>query len=175
MRPEKSYMRLFNGHLKMSQASLKKMFITQLNNIYCLKSYLVMNLPAVSETASFIDLKNAILESVGEIKLQLLRMDEIYKIIGETYKPHQCFGIRALTMEDYVASKAVGMSKLETDFSLLIYLQKLESIEVLCYSVLVNLAASLPDKGLTQLLNENLDMAKDSKVLYELISREYIN
>lgn len=168
-------MRLFNGHLKLDGAAVKKMFIMQLSNIYCIKSYLVENLPAMSVTASFSDLKIAIMESVAEIKLQVLRMDEIFRIIGEVYHPHKCFGIRALTIQAYITSKAPGMTGLETDFTLLVHLRELESIEVLCYTILLGLAGKLPEKGLSGLLKQNLDMAKDSKELYELITREYLN
>jgi ferritin-like metal-binding protein YciE len=171
----KSTMRLFNGHQKMDQESLKKVFLLQLNNIFCIKSYLVINLPAMAESASFNDLKNAILESVDEIKLQLLRMDEIYRIIGESYSPRQCVGVRALTMEAYVASKAPGMSYLETDLTLLYHMYTLESIEIASFTALHDLALSLPQNDLSILLKQNLDTAKDNKELYELISREYIN
>lgn len=168
-------MRLFNGHLKMDEASLKKVFIMQLSNIYCVRQYLVDNLPIMAESASFNDLKHAILEQVDDIKLQLLRMQEIYKIIEEDYSPQQCLGVRFLTIEAYVAIKADGMTKLEADLSMLCYLNAVESLEISCYKVLCDIAESLPQDDMRLLLKQNLDMAKDSKELYELISKEYIN
>jgi ferritin-like metal-binding protein YciE len=168
-------MRLFNGHQKMDEDSLKKVFVMQLNNIYCIKSYLVVNLPVMAKSASFADLKNAILDTTDEIKLQLLRMDQVYKIIGETYSPHQCVGIRALTTEAYKEITAPGMSGLETDLMLLNHMNMLESINVSCFAALKDLAKSLPQDDLYILLKQNLDIAMDNKELYELISKEYIN
>lgn len=175
MTTNKSTMRLFNGHLKMDEASLKKVFLIQLNNIYCVKSYLVANLPVMAENASFSDLKMAIMENVDEIKIQLLHMDQIFTILGEQYEPQQCLGVRFLTIEAYVAIKADGMTPLEADLTMICFLNAIESLEMSCYKALYDLADSLPEKDLSFLLQQNLDMAKDSKELYDLISKEYIN
>lgn len=159
----------------MDEASLKKIFLMQLSNIYCVRQYLVVNLPIMAASASFTDLKNAILEQVDDIKLQLLRMQEIYKIVGEEYSLQQCLGVRFLTIEAYVAIKADGMTKLEADLSMLCYLNAVESLEISCYKALCDIAESLLQDDLRLLLKQNLDMAKDSKELFELISKEYIN
>lgn len=147
----------------------------QLSNIYCIKSYLVNNLPVMAAQASFIDLKHAIMESVDEIKIQLLRMDEIYNIIGEQYHPQQCIGIKAFTTEAYGEIKTPGLSPLESDLMMLYFLNSLESIEISCYTALHDMALSMPQDDLSLLLKQNLDMAVDSKELYQMITREYIN
>ncbi|MES2808848.1 MAG: DUF892 family protein [Bacteroidota bacterium] len=175
MAAKRSNMRLFNGHLKMDGASVRKIFLMQLSNIYSIKTYLVANLPLMAEAASFPDLKYAIAETIDDIRLQLLRMDAIYDIINETYHHRQCVGVRALTMEAYVISKAPGMSKLETDLYMLYHLNILESLEISCFTALHTLSLAMPDKDMALLIKQNLDVAKDNKELYELISREYIN
>ena len=146
----------------------------QLNNIYCIKTYMIANLPYMAASASFVDLKNAILESVDEIKIQVLRMAEIFRIIGEEYAPQKCVGVRALTMEAYVVSKMPGMSGLETDLIMIYHLNALESMEIACYNALHDLSLSLPQKDLSILLKQNLDMSKGCRELYEMITREYI-
>jgi ferritin-like metal-binding protein YciE len=159
----------------MGEVSLKKIFVMQLSNIYCVRKYLIVNLPVMAESASFNDLRNAILENVDEMKIQILRMDEIYRIIGEEYLIKQCLGVRFLTIEAYVAIKAEGMTKLEADLCMLCSLNAIESLEISCHKALCDIADSLPQDGLRLLLKQNLDMAKDSKELYELISKEYLN
>lgn len=173
--PSRANMRLFNGHLKMDEESVRKIFLMQLSNIYSVKTYLADNLPVMAKSASFKDLERAILENVDDIRLQLLRMDVIYDMINETYHPRQCLGVRALTMEAYVISKAPGMSNLETDLSMLYHLNALESLEISSYTALHTLSLSMPHKDMTLLLKQNLDMAKDNKELYDMIIKEYIN
>ena len=167
-------MRLFNGNQKMDEESLKKVFLMQLSNIYSIKTYLIANLPMMANSASFKDLKLAILENITDITLQLHRMDVIYKLIGEEYHPRQCLGVRALTMEAYVASKAPGMTKLETDLYMLYHLDILHSLEISCFSSLHDIALSIIPNELTVLLKQNLDIAKDNKELCEMITKEYI-
>jgi ferritin-like metal-binding protein YciE len=168
-------MRLFNGHLKLEEASLRKVFLMQLGNIFSVKTYLIANLPLMAESASFQDLRHAILETIADIQVQLLRMDVIYKIIGEQYKPQQCMGIRALTTEIFVAAKTPDLSHLERDLLLLYHLNNLESIEISSFTFLKEMALSMPLEDLTILLHQNIDMAKDNKELFEMITQEYIN
>lgn len=168
-------MRLFNGHLKLEESSLRKVFLMQLGNIFSVKTYLIANLPLMAESASFQDLKHAILETIDDIGVQLLRMDAIYQMIGEHYQPQQCMGIRALTVETFVAAKTPGLSHLERDLLLLYHLNNLESIEISSFTFLREMAFSMPVKDMTVLLHQNLDMAKDNKELFEMITREYIN
>jgi len=170
----KSNTQLFNNHPKLSQESLKKVFLVQLNNIYCIKNYLVENLPAIAETASFQNLKSAIFEGIEEISAQILRMNEIYRLIGETYSPDQCAGIKGLVSEAYRSGKSPDMSDLEADLMLLYHMNMLESMEISSFTALHDIADSLPDDELSILLKQNLDIAKDNKELYELISKEYI-
>ena len=175
MPQSKANMRLFNGHLKMSQKSLQKVFLIQLNNIFCVKSYLVANLPIMAASASFADLRNAILENADEIKVQLLRMQAIYNTMGETYDERQCIGVRALTVEAFKGINETNMTGMETDLMLLFHMKSLEGINLACYKSLLDIANSLPNDDLSVLLKQNLDMANDSKELYELISKEYIH
>ena len=171
----KSNMRLFNGHQKMDAESLKKVFLMQLSNIYSIKTYLVANLPVMANAASFKDLKLAIMENIADISLQLLRMDVIYKLIGEQYSHRQCLGVRALTMEAYVASKSPGMTKLETDLYMLYHLNMLHGLEISCFTSLHDISLSIIPNELTILLKQNLDIAKDNKELCDMITKEYIS
>ncbi|WP_374951886.1 DUF892 family protein [Mucilaginibacter sp.] len=172
---KKSNMRIFNGHLMLEESSLRKVFLMQLGNIFSVKTYLIANLPLMAESASFQDLKHAILESIADIQVQLLRMDVIYKLIGEQYAPQQCMSIRALTTEIFVAAKTPDLSHLERDLLLLYHLNNLGSIEISSFTFLKELALTMPLGDLTILLHQNLDMAKDNKELFEMITQEYIN
>ena len=101
-------------------------------------------------------------------------MTLIYQMIGEEYHPQHCMGVRALTVETFVAAKTPGLSDLERDLLLLYHLNNLESIEISSFNFLHNIASSLPVDNLTILLRQNLDMAKDNQELFELITREYL-
>ncbi len=168
-------MRVFNGDLKLDDAALTKLFLKQLDNIYCIKKHLLKVLPGLADKASFPDLKEAILENTDQIKLQVLRMDVIYKIYGAAYKNHNCMGVKTMSLEAYIAAKVEDQSAVDRDLALLIHLQITESVEMAYFGVLKNIAASLDNKEVQALLDQNFDTAVNSKKLYELIAKEYIS
>lgn len=171
----KAVMRVFNGDLKLDGALLNKLFLKQLDNIYCIKKHLLNVLPALADKASFPDLKNAILENTDQIKLQILRMDVIYKIYQQKYSNKNCIGVKTLSLEAYIATKVDDQSAVERDLSLLIHLQIIESVEMAYFNVLKNISSALNNKEVETLLNQNFETATNSKKLYELIAKEYIS
>lgn len=170
----KPVMRVYNGELKLENDTLKKLFLQQLDNVYCIKKHLVKVLPSFAENASFPDLKAAILESTDQIKLQILRMDVIYKIFNAAYRDHYCVGVKTLSLETYMATKVDGQLPVERDLNLLIHLQITESVEVAYFGVLKKIAANLENEEVKILLDQNFESAIHCKNLYKLIAREYI-
>jgi ferritin-like metal-binding protein YciE len=169
-----TFMRLFNGHLKLDEDTLTDLFLRQLGNIYCSKSHLVSALPQLSARASFSELKEAILEGIDDIKMQILRMDVIYQKFGTQYSEEKCMGIKSITLEAYLASHADGESALLVDMSILTHLRIIESIEITSFNILADIATSLKNEDVKTLLHQNLQSATNTSRMFELISREYI-
>ncbi|RVU01362.1 DUF892 family protein [Mucilaginibacter limnophilus] len=172
---QKPDMRIFRGHFSLDEISLRKIFMVQLNSIFCVKQHLLKYLPTLIERASFNDLKNAIIENIDDIKIQLLRMEAMYQLLHETYSPHKCLGIKSITLEAFITNRDLHLSDLENDLTMLIHLRTLENIEITCFEVMHDIAAALPNKELDMMLKQNLDMAKDSQRLYKLITKEYLH
>lgn len=168
-------MRVFDGGQKLNNASLNKLFLKQLDNIYCIKKHLLKVLPSLADTASFPDLKTAILENTDQLKMQILRMDVIYKIYGAKYTEDKCIGIKTMSLEAYIATRVDDQADYERDLSLLIHLQIVESVEMAYFDVLKRIASNLENKEIVILLNQNFETATKSKKLYELIAKEYIS
>jgi ferritin-like metal-binding protein YciE len=62
---------------ELSQSELQHFFISHLNRIYCAKSQLVDKLPQLRNRSHFLDLRQAIDETIEEIQLQITRMKAI--------------------------------------------------------------------------------------------------
>lgn len=167
-------MRVYGGDIKLGDADLEKLFLQQLSNVYCIKKHLVKILPALSGKALFPDLKNAILDNTDQIKLQLLRMDVVYKIYDAHYKNQKCKGLKAISMEAYADAFNEKLLPVESDLALLIHLQIIESVEVAYFNILKNIAGSLRNKEVQIMLEQNFESAVSGKKLYDLIAREYI-
>jgi ferritin-like metal-binding protein YciE len=171
----KAVMRVYNGGQKLSESSLVKLFLKQLDSVYCIKKHLLTVLPSMADKASFPDLKAAILDSADQIKIQLLRIDVIYKMYNAEYTDDRCIGIKTLSLEAYMATRVEDQQAVERDLSLLIHLQIIESVEMAYFEVLKRLASSLNNKEVDVLLSQNFETATRSKHLYELIAKEYIS
>jgi ferritin-like metal-binding protein YciE len=171
----KAVMRVFNGDLKLDDTALTKLFLKQLDSIYCIKKHLLTVLPSLADKASFPDLREAILESADLIKVQVLRMDVIYKIYKTSCKIQNCMGVKTLSLEAYIAATVEEQSPLERDLALLIHLQITESVEMAYFDVLKHMADSLNNKEVQILLAQNFEAAVSSKKLYQLIAKEYIS
>lgn len=168
-------LRLFNGKLKLSDVSTKKVFLTHLSSVYAIKTYLVANIAKLAAYSTFPDINNAINETIGEMKLQLLRMDFIFDTLKEENHLSPAMGVRAFSIETIGSLKMLGMTDLESDVTILLHLNMLEGIEISCYTALYDLALSMPDDDISRLIKENLDMANKSKAIYAMITREFIN
>ncbi|MFD0765367.1 DUF892 family protein [Mucilaginibacter lutimaris] len=174
MKAATSQMRVLDSHRLMNEQSIRKVFLNSLDNIYCIKEYLVDNLPIVANSASFKNLKNAILESVDEVKEQVARLKSVFALLNEEHKPSHCLGLKAYLVEAYRASKQPGLTDSESDFIILYHLKVLEGMEIVSYNNLFEMAGTMRNRELGILLKQNLDMAKDNKELYDMISTEYL-
>src|ERR1700755_3583428 len=82
---------------------LKKTFLEHLNYIYFGKHHLLDFFNEVQEIATLKVLKMAIQEGIDDTKSQINQMDEIYSAIAESPSKINTLGIKALTLEAYLA------------------------------------------------------------------------
>lgn len=153
---------------------LRKFFIDNLDRIYCAKKHMVDRFPEIAGEAYFSDLNHAIIETVEDVKKQILRMDEIYDILDEDRTLTGCGGLAGMIEEAFEAIRSQKEDTALRDMSILFYLQNMESIEVASFQVLQMMAAKMKNDEVLQLLKENLDEAKDDRMLLLMITAKYV-
>ena len=152
---------------------LKKTFLEHLNYIYYGKHHLLSFFKEVEEIASLKVLKHVIQEAVADTEVQIYRLEETFALIGESPSKINTLGIKAMTLEAYIAAIKEGKTPLEKDVFILFYLQQIEGIEITYFKVLKNLAKAVGYSSV--FLDEPLDMAVENKLLFEAIYKEYIS
>ncbi|MBB6112463.1 DUF892 family protein [Mucilaginibacter lappiensis] len=152
---------------------LKEVFIHNLNRIYFGKRYLDNNLAHLIKQASFTALQQAIQEFWDDVKKQITRMDEIYKLIDETPSDKNCNPIKSIVRDEFCLDEKHAMSMLG-DMDLIMYLQLLEHINITSCRMLIMVAKLLKYDGAQQLLTECFDESIDNDQLFMLISKEYL-
>jgi ferritin-like metal-binding protein YciE len=153
---------------------LNKVFIHNLNRIYFAKCYLNQKMPHLIELASFVALQQAMHEFWGDVKKQIVRMEEIYVIIDEMPSDKNCNPIKAIIKDEFCLTDKNDLSILN-DMDVIMYMQMLEHINITSYRLLKTVSATLKNKEIEQLLIECFDESIDNDHLFVLIAKEYIN
>ncbi|MES2266692.1 MAG: DUF892 family protein [Bacteroidota bacterium] len=154
-------------------AFLKQIFIHHLNRIYNGKRFLQQRISELVKQASFKALELAVGEFGGDVDKQIQRMEEIYKLIGETPSPEVCNPIKSIVKDEFCLDEEQNVPLLN-DLDLMLYLQVLEHINITSYRMLIMIAKLLKYDKVNQLLKENFDESEDNDKLFTLIAKEYI-
>nr|WP_183566721.1 DUF892 family protein [Mucilaginibacter sp. SP1R1] len=152
---------------------LRQVFIHNLNRIYFGKCYLNSKLAHLIPLASFNALQLAIQEFWDDIKKQIARMEEVYKLIDETPSDKNCNPIKAIVKDEFCLDEKQAMH-IMGDMDLIMYLQLLEHINITSCRMLIMVAKQLNYSEAQQLLTECFDESIDNDQLFILISKEYL-
>jgi ferritin-like metal-binding protein YciE len=153
--------------------SLKQVFIHNLNRVYFGKCYLDSKLGQLMQFASFTALQHAMQEFWDDVKRQISRMDEIYKLIDETPSDKNCNPIKSIVKDEFCLDEKHSIHILN-DMDVIMYLQLLEHINITSCRMLIMVAKLLKYDEAQQLLKECFDESIDNDQLFLLISKEYL-
>ncbi|GGH08588.1 DUF892 family protein [Mucilaginibacter phyllosphaerae] len=156
-----------------NDAFLKQIFLHHLTRIYNGKRFLQQRTDELLKLASFKALQLAIGEFGGDVKKQIERMEDVYKLIGETPSAEICNPIKSIIKDEFCLDDDQNVPLLN-DLDLMLYIQVLEHINITSYRMLIMIAKMLKYTEVKQLLVENFDESADNDQLFTLIAREYI-
>ena len=159
---------------QLSQAELRRFFISHLHRIYCAKNQLADKLPELSRRSAFLDLQQAVTETVEIVQDQIARMKEIYIRLDSFYHPESCVGLTGVLDEAFQSIGIPGEKPALRDLSLLFYMQNIESIETASFKTLLMVADKMPDAEIVQALRECYDEAREDKALFKAIMANYL-
>jgi ferritin-like metal-binding protein YciE len=154
-------------------AFLKQIFIHHLNRIYNGKNFLDSKLNGLISLASFKELQLAMEEFGSDVKKQILRMEEIYKLTNETPSNDIQNPIKSIVADEFFIEEE-QIAPILNDLDIMLYVQVLEHINITSYRMLIMIGKLLKYDKVIQLLTESLDESADNDKLFTLIAKEYI-
>lgn len=157
----------------MDDLLLKKIFLEHLNYIYYGKQHLINFFAEIKSLATLNVLKLAVQEVSDDTGNQLHQLENIFNSIGEKPSKTNTLGIKAMTLEAYLAAIKAGKTPLERDVFILFYIQQIEGIEITYYKVLKNLAKAIGYSN--TFLDQPFDLAVENNIMFESIYKEYIS
>jgi ferritin-like metal-binding protein YciE len=159
---------------ELSQKELRHFFISHLNRIYCAKSQLLEKLPELGKHSHFLDLQQAIGETLEIVQNQIGRIKEIYIWLDAWYQPESCVGLVGILDEAFQSIGGQPESPALRDLSILFYMQNIESIEMASFKMMMMVADKLAQPKIVQLLLESYDEAREDKTLLKEITEKYL-
>jgi ferritin-like metal-binding protein YciE len=154
-------MGLFTRELK----SLDDLFLHGLKDIYYAENQIVKNLPKMIEAASDSELKKGLKQHLAETETQVIRLEQVFELLGEPAKATRCPGIDGILTEgDNLLGEVEGRTV--TNAAVVASGQAVEHYEITRYGSLIAWAQELGKDDIIPLLERNLreEKAADKKL-----------
>jgi ferritin-like metal-binding protein YciE len=130
-----------------------------LQDIYYAENQIVKSLPKLIEKATNRDLSKGLRDHLEETKIQIARLDQVFKRLGREPKGAKCPAIDGLISEaDELAGDVEDKDVM--DAAIVGSAQAVEHYEMARYGTLIAWAEALGHDDITRLLNTNLNEEK---------------
>ena len=156
-------------------SALREFFIDGLKDIYYAEKKIVKTLPKMRKAATTAELKQAFLTHTEQSQQQVIRLEEVFTLIGEKAKPKKCEAIEGLVKEGEEIIASTGDGTATRDVGLIMAAQKVEHYEIATYGGLATLADTLGLSQAAKLLRQTLEEEKETDTLLTEIAVSNVN
>src|SRR5690606_7252088 len=160
---------------KDQQSDLQKFFVDALQDIYYAEDAIEKSLAKIKHKATTEELQEALEDHELMTKKQLLRLEKVYKLLGEEAKKKKCEAIDGIIKEVDEMIKHTEDGSMTRDVALIIGAQKVEHYEIATYGGLLQIAITLGHNKVADLLETTLDEEEETDYLLTEIAEEFVN
>jgi ferritin-like metal-binding protein YciE len=145
----------------MAAENLQELFVEELRDIYDAEKQLTKALPKMAKAADSDELRAAFEQHLEITRMQVERVEEVFKVLGIAARGKPCAGMKGLIEEG--AEKIEELEKGSTlDAALIASAQKVEHYEIASYGTLATFAEVLSLQEAKDLLGQNLEEEKEA-------------
>jgi ferritin-like metal-binding protein YciE len=144
----------------MAAENLRELFVEELRDIYDAEKQLVKALPKMAKAAESEELRAAFEEHLEVTRMQVQRVEEVFKLLGMAARGKTCEGMKGLIEEGQEAMQEMEGSTL--DAALIASAQKVEHYEIASYGTLATFADVLELQDAKDLLGQTLEEEKET-------------
>lgn len=164
-----------NMKSKNNQTDLGKFFLDALQDIYYAEGKIEESLAKIKHKATSEELQEALEDHELVTKKQILRLEKIFKHLGEEAKKKKCDAIDGILKEVDEMVKNTEDGSMTRDVAIIIGSQKVEHYEIATYGGLVQIAITLGHEKVADLLETTLDEEEETDFLLTEIAEEHVN
>ena len=153
----------------------REFFIDGLKDIYWAEKHLTKALPKMQKAATSEELKNAFAEHLEITKNQVTRLEQIFELLGSKPQAKKCDAMAGLVEEANSVIEETEKGTHIRDAGLIISAQKVEHYEIAAYGGLAQLAKTMGNEEIKNLLGETLDEEKEADEMLTGLAEGTIN
>jgi ferritin-like metal-binding protein YciE len=154
--------------------TLKKLYLTQLRDIYDSENQILEALPSMAAAATHPQLKKAFEKHQVETEQQVQRLETIFEALGESPEGETCEATIGLVKEGQEVIEASGDADV-IDAGLIGAAQKVEHYEIANYGTVATYAKMLGETKALKLLALTLEEEKKTDKMLTALAKSMIN
>jgi ferritin-like metal-binding protein YciE len=154
---------------------LKELFIDELRDIYWAEKHLTKALGKMQKAATSEELANAFGEHLTVTEGQVERLEQVFQLLDMAPRAKKCEAMAGLVQEAQNLMEELPKGTSVRDAGLIISGQKVEHYEIAAYGSLVQLAKTMGENEIANVLQETLDEEKEADQLLTEIAVSGIN
>lgn len=158
-----------------NNSMLQELFLEELRDIYWAEKHLVKALPKMEKAASSEELADAFAEHLAVTQEQVVRLEQVFEIMGEKPRGKKCEAMEGLVKEAESVIDDTEEGTSTRDVALIIAAQKVEHYEIAAYGGLATLAKTMGKPEIKNLLGQTLDEEKETDELLTQLAENNIN
>lgn len=158
----------------MAVKSLEDLFYETLRDIYYAEKKLVGALPKMAKLAQSPDLRQAMEKHLGETKVHVERVEQIFETLGKRATAKKCEAMDGIISEAEEVADDVKAEEV-VDAALISSAQTVEHYEIARYGTLCAWARELGMNDAEQLLQTTLDEEKATDEKLTMLAEEAVN
>lgn len=145
----------------MAVENLHELFVDELKDIYDAEKQLTKALPKMAKAANNEGLRAAFEEHLDITRMQVNRLEEVFKSLGMAARGKACEGMKGLIEEGQQKMQELDEGP-TLDAALIASAQKVEHYEIATYGTLATFAEIMGHQDAKDLLGQTLDEEKEA-------------
>jgi ferritin-like metal-binding protein YciE len=161
--------------MQSEETMLKELFIEELRDIYWAEKHLTKALPKMKKAATSEELASAFEDHLAVTEKQIERVEQVFGLLEMTARAKKCEAMEGLVKEAQNIMEELPKGSAVIDAGLIIAGQKVEHYEIAAYGSLVQLAKTMGETEIADLLQQTLDEEKQADQLLTELAVSGIN
>lgn len=154
---------------------LEELFLDSIKDIYWAEKHLLKALPKMEKAATSQELKAAFADHLNTTKTQVGRLEQAFEMLGKKAQGKKCEAMDGLSKEAESIIEDTEKGTMTRDVGLIMAAQKVEHYEIATYGSLAQLAKTIGNNELADLMVQTLEEEKEADQLLTSLAENNIN